>query len=234
MEEFKLKKESTGFWGCVGIVILFFLLIKFWYIIIIGLGIWAIYHYRKPIMDFYHRRPLIALVIGFFSVILLITGIAIAETPSSDTNSSKTEKVAKSSDDADEDIDESDEDDFDEDVVDSSSDNDIDDESDSSEETSSDENYDTDDASSESDTDSVTSSDADESSNEVSSSSTKEVSSIQEGDWTVAGPGMVFVSDSNLYYSRVKNPGNFQYVSQQDADSSGAHRASRGNEYARP
>ena len=181
-----------------------FLLIKLQYIIIIGLGIWAIYHYREPIMDFYHRKPLIDLVIGFFSVILLITGIAIAETPSSDTNSSKTEKVVKSSDDSDENIDESDEDDFDGDVDDSSSDNDVDDESDNLEETSSDEDYDTDEAISKSDTDSVTSSDDNESSNEVSSSSIEEVSSTQEGDWTVAGPGMVFVSDSNLYYSKLR------------------------------
>lgn len=229
MEEFKLKKESTGIWGCVGIVILFFLLIKFWYIIIIGLGIWAIYHYREPIMDFYHRKPFIALVIGFFSIILLITGIAIAETPSPDSNNPKTEKVAKSSDDSDGDTDESDED-----VDSSSSDNTADDESSSSEETSSSEDNDTDNTSSESDTDSVASSRADESSNDESSSSTKGVSSTQEGDWTVAGPGMVFVSDNNLYYSRVKNPGNYQYVSQQNADSSGAHRAPRGNEYARP
>ncbi|MDO7801508.1 hypothetical protein Q7L46_00650 [Pediococcus acidilactici] len=93
---------------------------------------------------------------------------------------------------------------------------------------------DTDGTSSESDTDSIASRDVEESINDESSSSTEEVSSTQEGDWTVAGPGMVFVSDSNLYYSRVKNPGNFQYVSQQDADSSGAHRAPRGNEYARP
>lgn len=121
-----------------------------------------------------------------------------------------------------------------EDVDDSSSDNDLGDESDSSEEASSDEDYDTDGTSSESDTDSIASRDVEESINDESSSSTEEVSSTQEGDWTVAGPGMVFVSDSNLYYSRVKNPGNFQYVSQQDADSSGAHRAPRGNEYARP
>ena len=55
-----------------------------------------------------------------------------------------------------------------------------------------------------------------------------------EGRWHVAAAGMVYVSDSNKYYSRVTNPGNYQYESQSQATASGATQASRGNQYARP
>lgn len=53
------------------------------------------------------------------------------------------------------------------------------------------------------------------------------------GEWSVAAPGMVFVSNSNKYYSSVTNPGNYQYISQAEA-SSFAQPAQRGNKYARP
>lgn len=56
----------------------------------------------------------------------------------------------------------------------------------------------------------------------------------QKGGWTTAASGMVFVSDSNKYYTSVKNPGNYQYMSQSAADNSGAKPAPRGNQYARP
>jgi DNA-entry nuclease len=55
-----------------------------------------------------------------------------------------------------------------------------------------------------------------------------------DGPWTVAASGMVFVSDTNKYYSEVKNPNNYQYESQSQANASGAIQASRGNQYARP
>lgn len=54
------------------------------------------------------------------------------------------------------------------------------------------------------------------------------------GKWHVAAAGMVYVSDSNKYYSRVTNPSNYQYESQSQAAASGATQASRGNQYARP
>ncbi len=53
------------------------------------------------------------------------------------------------------------------------------------------------------------------------------------GEWSVAAPGMVFVSNSNKYYSSVTNPGNYQYISQAEA-ASFAQPAQRGNQYARP
>ena len=53
------------------------------------------------------------------------------------------------------------------------------------------------------------------------------------GEWSVAAPGMVFVSNSKKYYSSVTNPGNYQYISQAEA-SSFAQPAQRGNQYARP
>jgi DNA-entry nuclease len=53
------------------------------------------------------------------------------------------------------------------------------------------------------------------------------------GEWSVAAPGMVFVSNSKKYYSSVTNPGNYQYISQAEA-SSFAEPAQRGNQYARP
>lgn len=59
-------------------------------------------------------------------------------------------------------------------------------------------------------------------------------STTKDGSWTVAASGMVFVSDSHKYYSEVKNPNNYQYESQSQANASGATEASRGNQYARP
>ncbi|GAK48698.1 deoxyribonuclease [Secundilactobacillus oryzae JCM 18671] len=59
-------------------------------------------------------------------------------------------------------------------------------------------------------------------------------SPTKSGEWTIAGQGMVYVSDSDKYYSRVTNPGNYQYVTESQAMSQGAQRASRGNQYARP
>lgn len=56
----------------------------------------------------------------------------------------------------------------------------------------------------------------------------------KDGQWTVAASGMVFVSDSHKYYSRVINPGNYQYMSISQANASGATRAIRGNQYAQP
>ena len=54
-----------------------------------------------------------------------------------------------------------------------------------------------------------------------------------EGGWSIAAPGMVFVSESNKYYSSVPNPSNYQYMSQAEA-SNIAQPAQRGNRYARP
>ncbi|KZK44788.1 DNA/RNA non-specific endonuclease [Lactococcus cremoris] len=54
-----------------------------------------------------------------------------------------------------------------------------------------------------------------------------------EGGWSIAAPGMVFVSESNKYYSSVTNPSNYQYMSQAEA-SNIAQPAQRGNRYARP
>ena len=59
-------------------------------------------------------------------------------------------------------------------------------------------------------------------------------SGTKSGQWTVAAAGMVYVSDSHKYYSRVTNPDNYTYESESAAQSSGATRASRGNQYARP
>lgn len=55
---------------------------------------------------------------------------------------------------------------------------------------------------------------------------------IPDGEWTDAAPGMVFVSNSNKYYTSVKNPGNYSYVSQENAEASGAS-PGHGNGYAR-
>lgn len=54
------------------------------------------------------------------------------------------------------------------------------------------------------------------------------------GGWTVAPAGQVYVSNSNKYYARVTNPGNYRLMSQSEADNQGFIRASRGNQYARP
>lgn len=58
--------------------------------------------------------------------------------------------------------------------------------------------------------------------------------STQDGEWTVAAAGKVYVSDSNKYYSRVTNPDNYTYETETAAQAAGATKASRGNQYARP
>lgn len=54
------------------------------------------------------------------------------------------------------------------------------------------------------------------------------------GGWSTAPAGMVYVSDSNKYYQRVKTPANYTYETESQAKASGAVRAARGNQYARP
>lgn len=59
-------------------------------------------------------------------------------------------------------------------------------------------------------------------------------STSTNGPWTVAASGMVYVSDSNKYYSEVKNPNNYTYESRSQANANGATQALRGNQYAKP
>lgn len=54
------------------------------------------------------------------------------------------------------------------------------------------------------------------------------------GGWSTAATGMVFISNTNRYYSSVTNPDHYRYTTQAEADASGAHRAERGNRFARP
>ncbi|KZK37682.1 glycoside hydrolase, family 25 [Lactococcus taiwanensis] len=54
------------------------------------------------------------------------------------------------------------------------------------------------------------------------------------GGWTIAANGYCFVSDSNLYYSKVKNPKNYRYMTRAQANSKGYHLAPKGNGYAQP
>lgn len=56
----------------------------------------------------------------------------------------------------------------------------------------------------------------------------------QDGEWTVAEAGKVYVSESKKYYSRVTNPQNYTYETVAAAQATGATKASRGNQYARP
>ncbi len=65
-------------------------------------------------------------------------------------------------------------------------------------------------------------------------SQTDEVSYTKTGEWTVAASGMVFVSDANIYYTSVKNPSHYQYITQSAADAAGDTIAPRGNQFARP
>jgi hypothetical protein len=222
-----VKKENTGLLGCVGIVIAIAILIRFWYIFVIGLGLIIAFTYRKSIKNFYHKHSPLTMLIGCLTIIFMVVGIALTEAGFTDNNSTQKEKVAKTSD-ADNITEESsqtsnydDEEESDQDL-----DDDVD-ESSSKDEDSIDD-YDTENYSSDSD---VSTEDTEESSS-IESSSTS-VSS-QTGEWTTAPSGMVFVSDSNLYYSMVKNSNNFVTMPQKQADSEGAHRAPRGNEYARP
>ncbi|PWF99498.1 DNA/RNA non-specific endonuclease [Levilactobacillus bambusae] len=88
----------------------------------------------------------------------------------------------------------------------------------------------------------TTESSSQSSSSTAESSSTSSVSQSTEtpvkpttnGQWTIAGSGMVYVSDSNKYYSKVMNPNNYEYMSQTAAVSNGATQAIRGNQYAQP
>lgn len=59
-------------------------------------------------------------------------------------------------------------------------------------------------------------------------------SSTKSGQWTTAPAGKVYVSESNKYYSQVKNPSNYTLKSESQAQADGATRATRGNQYARP
>lgn len=79
-----------------------------------------------------------------------------------------------------------------------------------------------------------TSSNTTEASNSHQSTGSTTGTMTTNGSWTVAASGMVFVSDSDKYYSEVKNPNNYQYESASQASASGATRAQRGNQYARP
>lgn len=55
------------------------------------------------------------------------------------------------------------------------------------------------------------------------------------GQWTIAAPGMVFVHNtSNKYYRQVTIPGNYTYMSQDQANASGAVPGQRANSSARP
>lgn len=53
------------------------------------------------------------------------------------------------------------------------------------------------------------------------------------GNWSVAAPGMVFISNSNKYYRQVINPGNYRYVTQDEAIATGAVQG-HGNGSAKP
>lgn len=240
-----MKKGNVGVLGCVGIVLFIGLLIRFWYIIVIGLGIMGIFIYKESIKEFYNKKPQIVLLVGCLTIAFLIIGIAATEVEFSDNHNSSTEKVAKTSDnDSDEKSSDSEESDIESSDDESSNDNeesdtesdddydfeDVDDESSNSDENSNDSSgIDTDSAS--------TDNDVKNSSNVTSSSSsttTVASSTTGTGEWQPAPSGMVYVSDSNLYYSMVKNPDNFASMSPAEAEAQGAHRAPRGNEYARP
>lgn len=60
------------------------------------------------------------------------------------------------------------------------------------------------------------------------------VPTANAGGWTTAPAGKVFVSNSGKYYTRVKNPGNYELTTQACAEAEGATRAIRGNQYAQP
>ncbi|KRK98621.1 prophage Lp1 protein 2 [Secundilactobacillus odoratitofui DSM 19909 = JCM 15043] len=68
----------------------------------------------------------------------------------------------------------------------------------------------------------------------VKRTSKKSSKTHKSGKWTVAASGKVFVSNSNIYYTKVKNPGNYTYESRSAAIHGGARKAVRGNGYAQP
>lgn len=233
-----MKRGNVGVLGCVGIVLFIGLLIRFWYIVVIGLGIMGIFTYKESIKEFYNKKPQITLLIGCLTIAFLIIGIATTEVEFSDNHNSSTEKVAKTSgNDSDEKSSDSEESDIEssDEESDTESDDDYDFEDVDNESSNSDETLND---SSGIDTDSEsTDNDVKNSSNVTSSSSsttTVASSTVGTGEWQPAPSGMVYVSDSNLYYSMVKNPDNFASMSPAEAEAQGAHRAPRGNEYARP
>lgn len=66
------------------------------------------------------------------------------------------------------------------------------------------------------------------------SAATLSTQATTSGKWHVAKAGYVYVSESNKFYTRVVNPGNYTYESKSKALSSGATEAIRGNQYAQP
>ncbi len=64
--------------------------------------------------------------------------------------------------------------------------------------------------------------------------STATHSATTNGSWTIAPSGYVYVSASHKFYSEVKNPGNYHYMTESQAISQGDTRAIRGNQYAKP
>ncbi|MDN4853766.1 hypothetical protein [Pediococcus pentosaceus] len=68
----------------------------------------------------------------------------------------------------------------------------------------------------------------------TSSEDTPTAPTSDAGGWTTAPAGKVFVSNSEKYYTRVKNPGNYELTTQSDAQAEGATQAIRGNQYAQP
>lgn len=74
-------------------------------------------------------------------------------------------------------------------------------------------------------------------SSEQQSSSSEDTSATPTSDasgWTTAPAGEVFVSNSQIYYTRVKNPGNYELTTPSNAEAEGARQAIRGNQYAQP
>lgn len=68
----------------------------------------------------------------------------------------------------------------------------------------------------------------------TSSEDTPTAPTSDAGGWTTDPAGKVFVSNSEKYYTRVKNPGNYELTTQSDAQAEGATQAIRGNQYAQP
>lgn len=68
----------------------------------------------------------------------------------------------------------------------------------------------------------------------TSSEDTPTAPTSDAGGWTTAPAGKVFVSNSEKYYTRVKNPGNYDLTTQSAAQAEGATQAIHGNQYAQP
>lgn len=71
-------------------------------------------------------------------------------------------------------------------------------------------------------------------SNQGYQGSTTHSQATTSGKWHVAPVGHVYVSESNKYYTRVKNPHNYTKETKAQAQKAGATEALRGNEYAQP